>query len=63
MVKRVPEVKIQATLANLPERIVIDVSGLNIGDVYKVKDLNLGKDVSVLTDGELLLVSIAPARG
>lgn len=63
MVKRVPEVKILATLANLPERIVIDVSGLNIGDVYKVKDLNLGKDVTVLTDGELSLVSIAPARG
>ncbi len=63
MVKRVPEVKVQAALADLPERVVIDVSGLNIGDVFKVKDLNLGKDVTVLTDGELSLVSIAPARG
>ncbi len=63
MVKRVPEVKVQATIANLPERIVVDVSGLNIGDVLKVKDLNLGKNVTVLTDAEASLVSIAPARG
>ena len=63
MVKRVPEVKVQATIGTLPERVVIDVSKLNIGDVYKVKDLDLGKDVKILTDGELSLVSIAPARG
>ncbi len=63
MVKRVPEVKVLAALKDLPERIVIDVAGLNIGDVYKVKDLKLGKGVSVLTDGELALVTIAPARG
>lgn len=63
MVKRVPEITVQATIGNLPERVVIDVSKLNIGDVYKVKDLDLGKNVTVLTDGELSLVSIAPARG
>lgn len=63
MVKRVPEITVQCKLADLPERVVIDVSKLNIGDVYKVKDIDLGKGVTVLTDGELALVTIAPARG
>ncbi|MBQ5997853.1 MAG: 50S ribosomal protein L25 [Treponema sp.] len=62
LVKRVPEIKVQATIANLPERVIVDVSALNIGDQILVKDLNLGKDVTILTDGESSLVSIAPAR-
>ena len=62
LLKHVPEVTILATIANLPERIVVDVSGLNIGDSFKVKDLNLGKDVTILTDAEAELVSVSPAR-
>ena len=62
MVKRVPEIKVQATIANLPERVVVDVSALNVGDCIKVKDINIGKDVTILTDPEAMLVSIAPAR-
>lgn len=62
MVKRVPEIKVLAAIADLPERVVVDVSALNVGDSIKVKDLNLGKGVTILTDGEASLVSIAPAR-
>lgn len=63
MVKRVPEVTVLATIGNLPERVVADVSKLNVGDALKVKDLNLGDNVTILTDAEASLVSIAPARG
>lgn len=62
LLKHTPSVKIQATAKNLPERIVADVAPLNIGDSLKVKDLALGKDVAILTDGESQLVSISPAR-
>ena len=62
LLKHVPEVKLQAAIADLPENIVIDVTGLNIGDSFKVKDLNLGKKVTVLTDAEAELVSVSPAR-
>ena len=62
MVKHVPEVKVKALPKDLPVRIVIDVSGVNIGDVFRVKDMGLGDKVTVLTDAEATLVSVAPAR-
>ena len=62
MVKRVPSVKLQCAIADLPERVVIDVSKLNVGDQFKVKDIPLSDKITVLTDAEDVLVSIAPAR-
>ena len=62
MVKHVPEVKVRALPKDLPARIVIDVSGVNIGDIFRVKDMGLGDKVTVLTDAEATLVSVAPAR-
>lgn len=62
LLKHVPEITVQSTLETLPEKIVIDVSPLNIGDSFRVKNLALGKGVSVLTDPEAQLVSISPAR-
>ncbi len=62
LLKHVPEIRILAAIGNLPERVVVDVSALNIGDTFKVKDLNLGKGVTILTDPEAELVSVSPAR-
>lgn len=62
MLKRVPEVTVLSTIKTVPERVLIDVTALNIGDSFKVKDLKLGKGVSVLTNSEVQLVSISPAR-
>ena len=62
MVKHVPEIKVSALPKDLPVRVVIDVSGVNIGDVFRVKDLKLGDKVTILTNAEDSLVSVAPAR-
>lgn len=62
MVKHVPEVKVKALPKDLPARIVIDVSGVNIGEVFAVKDMGLGDKVTVLTAADATLVSVAPAR-
>ncbi|WP_296324830.1 50S ribosomal protein L25 [Treponema sp. UBA3813] len=62
MVKHVPEIKVKALPKDLPARVVIDVSNVNIGDVFRVKDIDLGKGVTILTNGEDSLVSVAPAR-
>lgn len=62
MVRRLPEVTVQSCLSTLPERVVCDVSALNIGDSLKVKDIVLAKGVEVLSDPEALIVSIAPGR-
>lgn len=62
MVKHLPEIKLAASIADLPETIIIDVSALNIGDELCVKDLKLAKGVTVLSDPNASLVSISPAR-
>lgn len=62
LLKHSPEITIKAAIESLPERVVIDVSPLNIGDRVKVKDLKLDKSVTILTDGETDLVSISSPR-
>jgi large subunit ribosomal protein L25 len=62
MLKHLTEVKIVATPKDLPVRVVADISGLNVGDVLRVKDLKLDSGVTVLTDAEEALASVSPAR-
>ncbi len=62
MVTHVPEVTLKCLPKIMPARLDIDVSKINIGDNFRVKDLNLGKDITVLTDPNSSLVSVAPAR-
>ena len=56
------QVKIKACIADLPETIVADISKINVSEALRVKDLEFGKGVEVLTDSELPLVTVAPAR-
>ena len=62
MVKHVPEVVVKCLPKDLPARLSVDVSKVNIGDNLRVKDLNLGDKITVLTDAEASLVTVAPAR-
>ena len=56
------EIKIKAAIADLPETIVADISKINASEALRVKDLEVGKDVQILTDMELPLVTVSPAR-
>ena len=56
------QVKIKATIGDLPETIEADISKINVSEALRVKDLEFGKGVEVLTDMELPLVTVAPAR-
>ena len=60
--ERKNQIKIKATIADLPETITADVSKINVSEALRVKDLNLGDKVEVLTDLELPLVTVSPAR-
>jgi large subunit ribosomal protein L25 len=53
------EVTVQCMPADLPPRIVADISNLGAGASFRVKDLVPGKGVTVLTDGEASLASIS----
>ena len=56
------EIKIKAAIADLPETIEADISGINASEALRVKDLKLPDNVEVLTDMELPLVTVSPAR-
>ena len=56
------EIKVKAAIADLPETIVADISKINVSEALRVKDLVLDKNVEVLTDKELPLVTVSPAR-
>lgn len=57
------KIKIKACIADLPETITADVSKINVSEALRVKDLVLGDKVEVLTDANLPLVTVSPARG
>lgn len=59
IVQSMNELEIECLPQYLPERIEVDVTGLEIvEDVIYVKDLNLGENIEVLTDAEDVIVSI-----
>ena len=62
LVKHVPDVKLKALPADMPESVTADVSALEIGGKLAIKDLNLGDKVTILSNPEGLIVTIAPPK-
>ncbi len=62
LVKHVPQVTLKALPKYLPESVSADIAALKIGDKFAIKDLNLDPNIKVLTKGDLLIASIAPAK-
>ena len=59
MVAGVNSIEVEALPANLPDRIVVDVSVLaNIDDAITVGSLSLGEGVEVLTDADALVARV-----
>lgn len=59
IVQNVDEMEIEALPGDLPERIVVDISGLtNIGQSVTLRDLVLPEKVTVLEDPDLVLVVV-----
>ncbi len=56
------EIKIKAAIGDLPETINADISKINVSEALRVKDLVLGDKIEILTDKELPLVTVSPAR-
>ncbi len=61
--QEVYELEVEAKPLDLPEKIVVDVSNLDIHDVIFVKDLNLPENVKVYTNPDTPVVSVVtPTR-
>ena len=54
------DVEVECLPASLPDRLEADISGLSIGDTFRVKDLPPMPDVKILADEEDVLLVVAP---
>ncbi|MBV8815131.1 MAG: 50S ribosomal protein L25/general stress protein Ctc [Verrucomicrobia bacterium] len=55
-------IEVECLPGDLPERIEVDVTNLDIGDSVHVKDLKLPSGVEALVDEDLTVVSVSEAR-
>ncbi len=62
LVKHVPDVKLKALPADMPQSIVADISKVEIGQKFTVKDLGLSDKLTILSNPNDLVVTIAPPR-
>ncbi|MBI5837645.1 MAG: 50S ribosomal protein L25 [Candidatus Eisenbacteria bacterium] len=53
------EIEVRCLPGDIPERIQVDVSGLNVHDSIHVRDITVPK-AEVLTDGDAVLVTVVP---
>lgn len=52
------EIEVEGLLTDLPDKVEVDVSNLDIKDVIYVKDLKLGDKVKVYSDPDAVVVSV-----
>ncbi|MGB9855373.1 MAG: 50S ribosomal protein L25/general stress protein Ctc [Caldisericum exile] len=52
------EIEVEGLLTDLPDKVEVDVSNLDIKDVIYVKDLNLGDKVKIYSDPDAVVVSV-----
>jgi large subunit ribosomal protein L25 len=53
-------IEVECLPSDIPESIQVDVSHLKINDYIRVKDLPADPKVKILSDGEIVLVTIVP---
>lgn len=56
------QVRVQAIPAELPDHVMLDISGLGVGDALRVSDITASKGATVLDDPEAIVVAVAATR-
>jgi len=54
------EVEVECLPTEIPEKLEIDVTNLNIGDSVFVKDIIVSPNIKILQDPELIVMSVKP---
>lgn len=54
------EIEIECLPTDVPEKIEVDISSLDIGDVLHVRDLTVGKGRKIVTEPDKTVISIVP---
>ncbi|MDR0843374.1 MAG: 50S ribosomal protein L25 [Acidobacteriota bacterium] len=55
-------IEVECLPADIPESVKLDVTALKINDYIRVKDLQLGDKVKILTEPEIVIVTVAPPQ-
>ncbi|KIC09627.1 50S ribosomal protein L25 [Leisingera sp. ANG-M1] len=58
-----PEVELNVTAGDIPEKIVVDITGLNIGDVITISSVELPKGSKPTIDRDFVIANIAAPAG
>jgi len=56
------EIEVECLPVNIPEEIRLDISGLQIGDVIRAREIKLPADVSLVTSEEAVVVAVEAPR-
>ncbi len=56
------EVEVECLPGDLPEQIDVDVVSLKIGDTLFVRDIKIGAELTVVTDGGIAIASVAAPK-
>lgn len=57
------ELEVVCRAMDLPEEVRLDISGLELGESLRVRDVDLGPEIEVLNDPDLSVVSVTVPRG
>lgn len=59
-----PEVELKVTAGDIPEKIVVDLTGLNIGDIVHIRDVTLPEGTRpMITDRNFVIANISAPSG
>ncbi len=56
------ELRVECLPADIPEHIQVDVTNLKIGDLLRVKDLQISEKIKILDDPETVIVAVEHPR-
>jgi large subunit ribosomal protein L25 len=58
-----PEVELRVTAGDIPEKIVVDCSGMEIGDTVTISDVTLPEGARATIDRDFVLANMQPPSG
>jgi large subunit ribosomal protein L25 len=60
--KQMTELKIEGEVESIPEAITVDASKYKVGQVLRVADIEVSKELSVVNEGNEVIFSILPTK-
>jgi len=58
-----PEVELEVTAGDIPEKLVVDLDGRNIGDVIHINDITLPEGTKATIDRNFVIANISAPSG